>query len=301
MAIDFVRTSDEHFENLPDWRYSPQYLTNLPGYDGLRMHYIDEGPKDAEVTFLCLHGQPSWAYLYRKMIPIFTRAGHRVIAPDLFGFGRSDKPTDDAQYTFYFHRKALLAAIEALDLKNVCLVCQDWGGVLGLTLPMEAPRRYSRLLVMNTFLPVGEKPAPGFEAWKTYNRANPDMNIAALMKRGTPSLTDAEANAYGAPFPSRDYKAGVRRFPELVMVEGGSVEGIDTAFAAREFWTDRWKGESLMAIGMQDPVIAPKTMYSLRKMISGCPEPIELKEAGHFVQEHGEQVAQHALAHFGLE
>ncbi|MEL6378684.1 MAG: haloalkane dehalogenase [Pseudomonadota bacterium] len=295
-----ARTPDARFDALPDWPFAPNYVDTLTGYEGLRLHYVDAGPEDAAVTFLCLHGQPTWSYLYRKMIPIFADAGHRVIAPDLFGFGRSDKPEDDAVYTYYFHRKALLAFVEAMDLTNVCLVVQDWGGLLGLTLPMERPSRYSRLLVMNTFLPVGEDAGPGFLAWRAFNKANPDLDIAMLMKRGTPSLSDAEADAYGAPFPEERYKAGVRRFPELVMVKGGSTEGIDTSFSAREFWSERWDGESFMAIGQQDPVITEDSMRSLHSLIRNCPEPLLLEDAGHFVQEWGERVANAGLDHFKL-
>ena len=301
MTLECLRTPDDAFTNLPGWNFEPHYREDLAGYEGMRMHYVDEGPSDAEVTFLCLHGQPTWSYLYRKMIPIFAGAGHRVIAPDLFGFGRSDKPVADGIYTYYFHRNALLALVEAMDLKNVCLVVQDWGGVLGLTLPKEAPSRYSRLLVMNTFLPIGGKAGPGFDAWRAYNRANPNLNIAALMQRASPVLTEPEAAAYAAPFPDQTYKGGVRRFPELVMVEGGSTEGVDTSFSAREFWTEQWRGESFMAIGMQDPVIVPPAMHKLREIIHNCPPPLEVAEAGHFVQEHGDSVANAALKHFGLE
>jgi len=230
MTIEAVRTPDERFEGLPNWHYAPHYVDDLPGYEGLRMHYVDEGPRDAEVTFLCLHGEPSWSYLYRKMLHVFTGAGHRAVCLDMFGFGRSDKPVDDEVYTYYFHRNALLAIIEKLNLKNICLVCQDWGGILGLTLPMEAPDRYSRLIIMNTFLPAGEKAGPGFAAWRTFNRANPDLDIGGLMKRSTPTLTDADITAYDAPFPDRKYKGGVRRFPEMVMLEGGATEGIDEMY-----------------------------------------------------------------------
>ena len=141
-----LRTPDERFAQLPDFPYAPQYAQ----VDGLRMHYIDEGPRDAAVTVLCLHGQPSWAYLYRKMIPVFVQAGLRVVAPDWFGFGRSDKPDDDAWYTFERHRNSMLRFVEQMDLRNVLLVVQDWGGLLGLTLPLQQPERYTRLLVMNT-------------------------------------------------------------------------------------------------------------------------------------------------------
>lgn len=294
-----LRTSDDRFDRLPGYDFAPNYLEDLEGYDGLRMHYLDEGPKDADVTFLCLHGEPTWCYLYRKMIPVFAGAGARVIAPDLFGFGRSDKPAHDETYTFHFHRNALLAFVDALALKNVCLVCQDWGGLLGLTLPMERPEVFTRLLVMNTTLAVGETPSEGFDAWRAYNRANPDLDVAALMKRSTPILTDAEAAAYAAPYPDASYKGGVRRFPELVMTDP-DMEGVDVSKQARDFWSNTWAGESFMAIGVQDPVLGRDVMQDLHGVIRGCPAPLELEEAGHFVQEWGGPVAVAALERFGL-
>lgn len=306
--MDALRTPDDRFENLPNWHYAPNYVDALPGYEGLRMHYIDEGPKDAPV-FLCLHGEPSWSYLYRKMAPEFLAAGHRVIAPDLFGFGRSDKPVDDALYTYHFHRNALLALVEQLDLTNVCLVVQDWGGLLGLTLPMAAPDRYTRLIVMNTGLPAGEPAGKGFADWRAFNRANPDLDVGALMRRATSCMTSAEGAAYDAPFPDQSYKAGVRRFPELVMLKESkddeltkiASEGVETSLAARAFWQTQWTGESFMAIGMQDPVLGPPAMQMLHAMIARCPEPMKLEEAGHFVQEWGAPIATAALTQFGMD
>jgi len=297
MTIDALRTPDSRFEGLPGFPFEPHYLETLPAYEGLRVHYLDEGPADAGQTFLCLHGQPTWSYLYRKMIPVFVESGARVVAPDLLGFGRSDKPVDDEIYTFHFHRNMLLAFIEALDLRNLTLVCQDWGGLLGLTLPMEMPERFSRLLVMNTGLGTGVSPGPGFDAWKAFNAANPDMDIAGLMQRAVEGLSDGEAAAYAAPFPSVEFKAGVRRFPELVMV-APDMAGVDVSLRARDWWQNEWAGESFMAIGMQDPVLGPPQMQRLRQVIRGCPEALEVGEGGHFVQEHGEQIARAALASF---
>jgi pimeloyl-ACP methyl ester carboxylesterase len=243
------------------------------------------------------------------MIPIFAGAGHRVIAPDLFGFGRSDKPVEDSAYTYHFHRNSLLRFVERLDLRNVCLVVQDWGGILGLTLPVAAPERYTRLVVMNTALPAGEIAGAGFGAWRAFNRGRPDLDIAALMKRwSSPILSDAEAAAYGAPFPDQSYKGGVRRFPELVMWTEGegreltpdAAEGLQTSLQARKFWAQDWTGASFMAIGMKDPVLGPPVMQSLRDLIRNCPEPLQIPEAGHFVQEWGDRVAEAALDSFGL-
>lgn len=294
--IEALRTPDERFRDLPDFPFAPHYRDDLPGYEGLRIHYLDEGRRDGPV-FLCLHGQPSWSYLYRKMLPVLAEAG-RVVAPDLFGFGRSDKPVDDAVYTFDFHRGALLAFVEALDLRDVTLVCQDWGGLLGLTLPMAAPERYARLIVMNTGFAAGDRPlGAGFEAWKLFNRSQPDLDIAALMARATPILSDAEAQAYAAPFPDMRYKAGVRRFPELVP-DGLDAPGAAISRRARDWWANDWTGQSFMAVGGADPVITPDAMAALRGHIRGCPEPMVVAEAGHFVQEWGAPIARAALAAF---
>jgi haloalkane dehalogenase len=290
--IEALRTPDERFENLPGYEFRPHYLDHA---NGLRMHYLDEGRHGGK-TFLCLHGQPTWSYLYRRMIPFFTSAGHRAVAPDLFGFGKSDKPREDATYTFDFHRDSLIALIRALDLHDVVLVCQDWGGLLGLTIPMKMPERFSGLLAMNTSLATGDKPlTQGFLDWRAWNNRNPDMAIARLMKRSCPHLSDAEAAAYEAPYPDMAYKGGVRRFPNLVP-DNPDAPGTELSRRALQFWKDEWSGKSFMAIGMTDPVLGPPVMHGLRKVIRNCPEPLELPEAGHFVQEWGERVAEEALA-----
>ena len=298
--MKILRTPDERFAGLPGWGYAPRYLDDLHAYEGLRMHYVDEGPRDAQATFVCLHGEPTWSYLYRKMIPVFLEAGHRVIAPDLFGFGRSDKPADDETYTFAFHRDALKRFLERFDLSRACLVVQDWGGLLGLTVPMDYPERITRLLIMNTGLGTGRSAGPGFDAWRAYNAANPDLDVAALMKRTTPVLSDAEAQAYAAPFPDVHYKAGVRRFPELVPTRP-DMPGVETGLDAAAFLANEWRGETFMAIGMQDPVLGEPVMRALQRRIRNCPEPMLVQEAGHFVQEWGEPIARAALNHFGLE
>jgi pimeloyl-ACP methyl ester carboxylesterase len=296
--IDFLRTPDQRFEGLPGFPFAAHYVDGLPGYGALRVHYLDEWPAAASGrTVLCLHGQPTWCYLYRKMIPVFVSAGHRVVAPDFFGFGRSDKPVDDAVYTFSFHREMLLRFIEAMDLQRVTLVVQDWGGLLGLTLPMEYPDRFDRLIVMNTGIGVGRSPGPGFDAWKAFVASKPDFDIAAMMKRSVQGISDAEAAAYDAPFPDRRYRAGVRRFPALVPVTP-DMDGVEVSQQAAQFFRERWTGATFMAVGMQDPVLGPPVMQALARMIRGCPPPLELPEAGHFVQEHGRVVAEKALEYF---
>jgi len=297
-----LRTPDECFRDLPDYPFQPHYA-ELGGFDGIRVHYVDEGPPDAESIVLCLHGQPTWSYLYRKMIPVFADARHRVIAPDLIGFGRSDKPSEDAFYTFSRHRDMLLAFVRDVILASqpdarIMLVVQDWGGILGLTLPMEFPQNFDRLLVMNTGLGTGDVPlGQGFLDWRAYSNSRPDLDIAALMRRGEPDMTAAEGAAYAAPFPGVTYKAGVRRFPNLVP-DNPDADGAAISRQARDWWSTQWQGQSFMAIGMRDPVLGAPVMHNLRKIIRGCPAPLELAAAGHFVQEHGQEIARQALESF---
>jgi haloalkane dehalogenase len=299
MMSDVLRTPDSRFDGLPDWTFAPHYIDDLRGYEGLRVHYVDEGPRDAARTFLCLHGEPSWAYLYRKMIPVFLASGARVVAPDFLGFGRSDKPVDDAVYDVPFHRNMMLALIERLDLRNVTLVVQDWGGLIGLTLPMEAPDRYERLLVMNTAFGVGTAPSPGFLAWRQYAASTPDMAVGELFRRGKADMTDGEVEAYDAPFPDARYKAGVRRFPQLVPIEAGDDPFIALSRKAMGWWSQSFKGPVFMAIGMKDPVLGPEVMEKLRGVFPQCQPAFEVGEGGHFVQEHGTEIAKAALAAWG--
>jgi haloalkane dehalogenase len=292
---EILQTPPERFADLPGFPYAARSVAGLAGFSGLTMFYLDEGPPTTPV-FLCLHGEPTWSYLYRRMIPHLLAAGGRVVAPDFFGFGRSDKPADDRVYTFDFHRNSLLAFIRALDLQDITLVVQDWGGLLGLTLPLDMPERFSRLLVMNTALPTGDVPlTKGFLDWRAYVLKNPDLAVGKLMTRTCPHLTPAEAAAYDAPFPDARYKAGLRRFPQLVP-EFFDSDGAAIGRAAREFWRNEWRGQSVMAIGMTDPVLGPPVMRALHRDIRGSPPPLEFAQAGHFVQEWGDAVAPAALA-----
>ncbi len=293
--IEVLRTDDLRFTNLPDWPYQPRYVSDLPGSEGLRMHYIDEGPADAEI-FLCLHGEPTWGYLFRRMIPTFLESGARVVAPDFFGFGRSDKPVDDSVYTWDFHRDSLTGFIERLDLSNITLVVQDWGGLLGLSLGADMTDRISGLLIMNTAFAIGGEPTQGFVDWRDYVARTPDLDVAKLMKRTVPHLTDTEAGAYDAPFPDADHKAGVRRFPAIVPTNS-DMDGVAISKKALSWWANEFDGRSFMAIGATDPVLA-SVMPWVRDRIKGCPEPLVLEDGGHFVQEWGKQVAVAALTYW---
>lgn len=295
---DALRTPDAAFDGLPDYPWAPRYISDLPALAGLRLHHVDEGPRDAPLTWLCLHGNPSWSYLYRHLIARLTAAGQRVVAPDLIGFGKSDKPKKEGAHRFDWHRQVLLELVERLDLQRVVLVVQDWGGLLGLTLPMASPARYHGLLVMNTLLATGEAPlSPGFVAWRQMCAQNPAYDIARLLARGNPQLSAAECAAYAAPFPNAGFRAALRAFPARV-AERPQDEGAATARQAREFWRHDWQGRSLMLIGAADPVLGEPVMRTLHADIRGCPPPVVLPTCGHFVPECGAVVAEHALAHF---
>lgn len=298
--IEFLRTPEERFVNLPNFPYEPHYIEDLKGYEDLRMCYYDEGPKDSNEVFLCLHGEPTWSYLYRKMIPIFLGAGYRVVAPDFFGFGRSDKPVKDEIYTFDFHRNSLIEFINYLGLNNMTLVCQDWGGLLGLTLPMEFHNKFKRLIIMNTILGTGDfEISQGFKAFRSFMSSTPDIDTGRLISSVTRHLTLEEVAAYDAPFLGIKYKAGVRRFPQLVPTSFDA-PGAEISRKARDWFQEKWNGESFMAVGMQDPVLGPPMMEILREMIPRCPKPMEIKDAGHFVQEWGNIIAKKALEVFKL-
>jgi tRNA(adenine34) deaminase len=292
---DALRTPGACFADIPDYPWQPHYLSDLPSLNGLRMHYLDEGPKDAKVIWLCLHGNPAWSYLYRKMMPVFLQAGHRVVAPDMPGFGKSDKPKKDRAHSFGWHRQVLLEFVEALNLQHIHLAVQDWGGILGLTLPMAAPERYQGLLVMNTTLATAQQAlSPGFLAWRQMCADKPLFDVGRLFGRGNPHMSEAECAAYNAPFPDAGHRAALRAFPPMVP-EFEYSEGADISRQAQTFWQHEWTGKSFMAIGAQDPVLGVEVMQALRQSIRHCPEPMVLPQAGHFVQEHGEVIAQAAI------
>jgi haloalkane dehalogenase len=214
--MDCVRTPDERFENLPGYPFEPHYAE----VDGLRIHYVDEGPRNGAVI-LMLHGEPSWSYLYRKMIPIFAAAGFRAIAPDLVGFGRSDKPVRREDYTYQRHVDWVRGLLfDALDLREINLVCQDWGGLIGLRLVGEHPDRFARVVAANTLLPTGDDPpGPAFEAWRKFSQEVPTFPTGQIINGATKTeLTPEVIAAYDAPFPDDTYQAGARQFPTLVPI-----------------------------------------------------------------------------------
>ena len=291
--MDFLRTPDDRFDNLPGYPFEPNYVS-VPDGDGgeLHMHYVDEGPADGEVV-LCLHGEPSWSYLYRKMIPIFVDAGYRAIAPDLCGFGRSDKPASRDNYTYASHMAWLTAFVETLDLTGITLVCQDWGGLLGLRLVGEQPERFARIAAANTFLPTGDNP-PGeaFLAWQTFSQETPVFKVGNIVNGGCVSdLSDEIVAAYDAPFPDETYKEGARQFPLLVPTSPDN----PASEANRAAWEvlKKWDKPVLTAFSDSDRITAggDLELQSLIPGTNGQPHTT-IVGGGHFLQEdQGEDFA----------
>ncbi len=281
-----LRTPDERFANLPDYPFKPHYAD----VNGIRMHYVDEGAGD---PILCLHGEPSWSYLYRKMIPILAK-GNRVIAPDLVGFGKSDKPADKTDCTFTMHFNAVKGLIEVLDLRRATLVCQDWGGLLGLPAAAELSDRFSRLVIMNTGLPTGEdKPTPGFLAWRSAAEKMADMDVGRVVQSGCfTKLSPEVVAAYNAPFPDASYKAAAHKFPLLVPISP-DCEAAPTMKRARESFKS-WTKPALVMFSDKDPVTAGGDKGFRKNIPSAKDEPeIVIRDAGHFLQEDkGEEIAQ---------
>jgi haloalkane dehalogenase len=287
--MEILRTPDERFDNLPNFDFAPQYVEIA----GLRIHYVDEGPRVA-APVLMLHGEPSWSYLYRKMIPIITTAGHRAVAPDLAGFGRSDKPARREDYTYQFHVDVMTGLIKSLDLREITLVGQDWGGLIGLRIAAEHPDRFARIVVANTGLPTGDQPmTEGFLRWREYSQTVENFHVGGIIKGGCVNDPPPEViAAYNAPFPDDSYKAGARQFPLLVPI------GPDdpASEANRRAWEvlRRWEKPLLTAFSDGDPVTrgGERVFQKLVPGAQGQPH-VTITTAGHFLQEDkGEELAQ---------
>ena len=274
-----LRTPDSRFEDLPDYPFAPHYLE----VDGLRMHTVDEGPRDAP-PILMLHGEPSWSYLYRFMIPPCA-VRYRVLAPDLIGFGRSDKPTSIGDYSYQNHLDWLREFIEVLDLERITLVCQDWGALLGLRLAAEQEQRFARIVVGNGALPTGDQKPPAiFKIWKLFARWSPWFPISRIVDMGCfKKLSPAERRAYEAPFPTARHKAGTRAFPRLVPITPGD----PAAAANRAAWQTLkgWKKPFLTAFSNGDPIMRGGDRH-FQKQVPGCQgQPHATLKGGHFLQE----------------
>jgi haloalkane dehalogenase len=287
--MEILRTPDARFANLPGYNFSPHYIE----IGGLRIHYVDVGPEEAEPV-LMLHGEPSWSYLYRKMIPIIAAAGYRAIVPDLLGFGRSDKPARREDYTYQLHVDWMYGLIAALDLTHITLVGQDWGGLIGLRVAAEHERRFARIVAANTFLPTGDQPASeAFLRWRRYSQETPNFHAGGIVKGATVNeLAPEVIAAYDAPFPTDRYLAGARQFPLLVPISPDDPATVPN----RRAWDvlKRWEKPFLTAFSDSDPITrgGDRVFQSLVPGTRGQPHRT-IVGAGHFLQEDkGEELAQ---------
>lgn len=282
--MEVLRTPDARFEGLPDWPYEPRYgdVTDADG-TRMRLHYVDEGPRDGAPVLL-MHGEPSWAYLYRHIIRGLAEKGHRAIAPDLIGFGRSDKPGLRTDYTYERHVAWMSDWFRAMDLKDVTLFCQDWGGLIGLRLVAAFPERFAGVVVANTGLPVGSGMTEGFKSWLELSQTIPVMPIGGLINMGSArALTDAEVAAYDAPFPDDTYKEGARQFPTLVPVtpEHASVEENRAAWKVLE----TFRKPFLTAFSDGDPITQGGEALFQARVPGAKDQPHTMLHGGHFLQE----------------
>jgi haloalkane dehalogenase len=282
------RTPDERFDDLPGWSYEPRYVE----VGGLRIHYVDEGAGEPVV---CFHGEPTWSYLYRKMIPPLVAAGHRVICFDYAGFGRSDKPTDRAWYTYNRHSAIAAEVLRPLGLANATVVVQDWGGPIGLRWAVENDALVSRLVILNTGLFTG-RVSRGFLAWRDYAARNPDLSISFVLQGATVTELPADVlAAYEAPFPNAESKAGAAEFPLLVPTEPAAAGAAEMTVVQDAL--SRWEKPALVAFSDSDAVFPyPKAGTVFTDLIPGAGEQIKIEGAGHFLQEdRGELIAEHIL------
>lgn len=286
-----IRTPDERFKNLPDFPFQPHYVE----VNGLRIHYIDEGQDE---VILCLHGEPSWSFLYRKMIPILSR-NHRVLAMDFVGFGRSDKFTERSEYSFKMHYDTVVGFISALGLEQITLVAHDWGGLIGLTIASEMPERFARLVIMNTGLPTGDEPlGRAFMRWREYASSTPDMHIGVAIQMGVArgdKIAPEVLAAYESPFPDVTYKAGALAFP-LLVPSHPTDPGAAEMRRARAVLS-QWHKPALIMFSDKDPITRGEDTFFRALIPTAKDQPeIVIHDAGHFLQEDkGEEIAQHIL------
>jgi haloalkane dehalogenase len=279
--MELLRTPDERFKNLPNFPYQPNYLE----VDGIRIHYVDEGPKDAEVVLL-MHGEPSWSFLYRHMIPILVKAGLRTVAPDLVGFGRSDKPTKQEDHTYAKHIKWISELVNKLNLKRITLFSQDWGSLIGLRVAIENQERFSRIVLSNGGLPTGEQGmSEAFLTWRKFSRESPNFDVGRLIQGATTTnLTKDIIDGYDAPFPDDTYKAGARILPSLVPISIEDPEHKANKKASEQFL--QWEKPFLTCFSDSDPITRGGDRF-WKNNIPGAKgqNHTTIENAGHFVQE----------------
>ena len=284
----YYRTDNKKLINLKDFPYQEKYLKNINGfeeYKDIRMAYIDEGNKDSELTFLMLHGSPTWSYLWRHFIKEILDAKYRAVALDMIGFGRSDKPLHEESYTFEAMRKSLISAIEKLDLKNIVLVVHEWGGFLGLTLPMEIEERIDGIIIHNTTLTTGNQlMSDSYTDWRKYIDDNPDLNIRAIMARTNKILNLKECNNYHAPYDSFESKIALRAMPKIYP-DHPDKAGADYAQKSLDWLSNNFEGLIIAISGMRDPLFPKEAQNAFLSSISGVVKLPGVDNAGHFLPE----------------
>lgn len=297
--MQVLRTPDEAFAGLADYPFAPHFLEVKDRATGtpLRIHHVDEGPRDA-APILLMHGEPSWSYLYRKFVGPLVAAGHRVIAPDLIGFGKSDKPARRTDYTYERHVEWMSDWLTALDLTGITLFCQDWGGLIGLRLVTAFPDRFARLVIANTGLPIGTGWSPGFKAWLDFSQSVPQFPVGFIVNGGTTrELSPAEVAAYDAPFPDETFKEGARQFPTLVPItpDHASVAENKAAWAV----LSRFDRPVVTCFSDKDAVTAGGEKIFIERVPGARGQPHVIVEGGgHFLQEDApEQLVQIILDH----
>jgi len=290
--MEVFRTPDERFDDLPGYSFEPHYAEA----DGLRLHYVDEGDGDPVV---CFHGEPSWAYLYRKMVPPLVAGGRRVVCPDYAGFGRSDKPTDRDWYGYDRHVDLVATLLDGLDLSDATVVVQDWGGPIGLRWAVEHADRVARLVIMNTGLFTG-RVSKGFLAWRDFAVRNPDLPVGFVIQSATTTeLPDEIVAAYEAPFPTVESKAGAAQFPVLVPTSDDATGAAEMRAVMDEL--SRWEKPTLVAFSDSDPVFPyPRSGQVFCDAIPGAGEQVRIEGGAHFLQEdRGESIAERILEFLG--
>ena len=283
-AMQVLRTPDDRFQDLADWPFAPRYLQiEDAGGTPLRVHHVDEGPAEAAPVLL-LHGEPSWAYLHRRIIPALTAKGHRAIAPDLIGFGRSDKPASRADYSYERHVSWMSAWLTRLDLRDITLFCQDWGGLIGLRLVAAFPERFAAVVVSNTGLPTGSGASAAFDAWLNFSQSVPQLPIGMIVNGGCArELSEAERAAYDAPFPDESYKEGARQFPALVPITPDHASVAENLAAWRVLET--FDKPFVTAFADADPVTkGGEAVFQARVPGARGQDHVTLR-GGHFIQE----------------
>tara|TARA_B100000686_G_scaffold272212_1_gene289242 strand:- start:9577 stop:10572 length:996 start_codon:yes stop_codon:yes gene_type:complete len=299
--VEFYRSKNESLFNIKDFPYEDKYLNNIRGFDkykDIRMSYIDEGNKTSDLTFLMLHGSPTWSYLWRHFIKEVVDAKYRAVALDMIGFGRSDKPLEEEAYTFESMRESIISAIEQLDLKNIVLVVHEWGGFLGLTIPMEIKERIDGVIIHNTTLTTGNQlMSDSYSDWRKYIADNPDLNVRAIMARTNKILNLKECNTYHAPFDSFESKIALRTMPKIYP-DHPDKPGAKLAQRSLDWYSEEFDGLIVAISGMRDPLFPQEAQNAFLNSISVIVKLPGVDNAGHFLPEWAMEYGKDLITNF---